>query len=152
VWARASAQLDMAPCACPGGLTGDYRLVAYTDGDIDASGCNSAAPCGGGVAWDGVFHYSSACYWIITEAPSNACIDGQLLDSANSISSGQLKNAIELNTTLCRWEMVLWLMDAGVNYVIWQGVKYTGDTPAGTYQRTGGCDTTTSLEVEAVPA
>jgi hypothetical protein len=33
-----------------------------------------------------------------------------------------------------------------------RGVKYDGQTPAGTYRRTGGCDTTSALEVEEVPA
>ncbi len=124
------------PESCPPGLTGEYRIAGYVDGDLVACAeCldDTNAP------WDGIFGYISSCYWEIDVGGSYSSIDGKLLDLPG-------ENYMQLNPGVA-WEIKISCYSA----VVWQGVKTSGDDPTGTYTRTGGCDVTPSIVIEAVP-
>jgi len=130
-----------APCTCPAGLAAGYRLVGYTDGDLVA--CDSCDDDLSMTVWDGSFPtLISGCNW---QEQSNRRINGK---QAVAGADQTLKLDVE-GDPVCKWIIVIYCSYPATE--IWAGEKTTGLSPEGTYTRTGGCDTTAELEVEAIP-
>jgi len=129
-----------APCECPSGLTGDYRISGYSDTYFDVSGCSSCASSAG-TPWNGVFPNQALCSWVDFSGGSingkDRGICGLGLDESGDPD--------------CKWTMLIECYDGSIGYpVIWVGEKDTGNDPTGVYNRTGGCDprlTVTVVEV-----
>ena len=124
------------PASCtPGEFTGTYRLVGYSDGDLTAcSVCvdDTSTP------WDGTIPYEFSCTWGNYSWPA-------------SISGKEFAFAY-INFATDRWLLqISCANDNSDPEFIWLGEKLTGDNPAGTYNRTSGCDNTSTLEIEAIP-
>ena len=120
----------------------DYEINGYSDGDLSrCTSCNVVSGAGG---WNGKFGaYSGTCgWWRAAEGDPAKSFDGHAFNDTLSriILSGS------------KWRMQLYCNDSSFNnYKIWSGEKATGSTPAGTYTRTGGCETTpTSLNIQEV--
>lgn len=150
-----------APCECPeSGLSDYYRLADYTDGDLTGcETCTDVTGVPGFAPWDGGFERwyplgVGACVWssVITFSGTMPSISGK----AGMYIYNPLPNAaqyIELVTSGdpdCYWRLTIGCTDGSGNIVImWRGTKSTGDTPAGTYTRDEGCDSISSLQIEA---
>ena len=165
-----------APCICPEGLAAYYRLKDYSDGDLsvggDCSVCTDAIPSDAWFAqwgqprwaytfpaWDGTFYLAPSpfeCWWF----PSNSLsISGKIASWVSGTGSG---TALLLwSDSSCYWELTIicyavkwqypgWFSGGGGG-TIWTGKKRIGVTPVGVYERTFGCDVTSTLEIEACP-
>lgn len=146
VYSPATGQLAMncepsAPCECPSGLADCYRLVGYSDGDIQA--CPDCLDDTSSTIWDGTFTRSDfQCRWAPSSSPLR--MDDKRLEFSYLV----------LNTDDdpdCYWELSIECEWGGISLTIWYGTKATGESPVGTYTRVSGCDTTSALEVEECP-
>jgi len=136
---------------CPEGLDSCYQITGYSDGDLSAcDDCDDFESS----AWDGTFpRPGGTCEWKITGVVSpNPSIDGKdIRGGANGAPT-----RVYLDTANKKWKVEIGCDkkigdDAYDYYPIWHGEKASGQTPEGTYTRTSGCDTTSSLEIEACP-
>ena len=133
--------LEPAPCFCPTGLATSYAIMV--DGITACTNC-SAGNCSTFEDWDGTFQFLSNCRWLALNAnyttwPIGHCF--QLDDVDLSVAQ------IELNTGLCQWVLTLNCFNSSSGNTLWQGIKTTGLTPAGTYTQTDGCSGPSTIEV-----
>lgn len=125
-----------APCACPEGLTGNYRIAGYVDGDLTpCDECvTSAYP-----TWDGSFVWDLDCQWFSTPVPC-------------SMSGKTISASLALDTGLCVWYLLIECDDGNLGYpTVWYGEKAVGSDPTGVYNWVAGCDLTSALTIEAAP-
>lgn len=139
-WAALVA--DGTPCH---GLVAAYRIKGYTPGDFTAcSSCdNSALP-----AWPGTFtviNDAVICRWLAVLDDDTYSISGKRMDSLT---------VVRLSAPDCQWLLRIYCFQAPITvHLIWEGTKDTGSTPAGIYTKTAStmCDSTSTIEIEAVP-
>jgi len=123
-------------CDCPVGLNWCYGIADYTDGDLEA--CGGCTPDGFSPGWLGWFMTPTDCVWPGDPGFAQS-IDGKALD----------RDATRLYLDGCTWTVEVWCQS---DTLIWSGEKaFDAGDPEGTYDRTGGCDATSSLEIEACP-
>ncbi|MBL4700332.1 hypothetical protein JYU15_02280 [bacterium AH-315-I18] len=134
-------QLTPAPCLCPTSLANSYAM--------QPAGLTACAICSGGScsttqSWDGTFQYLSNCTWLALNSNYTTWTAGQCfnIDGAN-LSTAQ----IELNPYDCQWELTLNCYSSSSDNTLWQGVKTTGNSPAGIYTKILGCTGPNTLEV-----
>ena len=138
--------IEALPGATPLVIPTCYKISGYVDGDFNLTTCPNKASSGAG-AWDGSFPayapQGGYCDWMIQNAdPTSYSISGKQL-------SGVDYSHIAFNASTCQWNLLLGTYSGGAESDIWFGYKSTGNTPAGVYTRTGGCDPTTSLTIVA---
>ncbi len=136
-----------APCECPEGLATCCRIADYTDGDLTACvDCDDASVYGSPAAWDGVFGVGFACEWY---GGGSLAISGKFSAYDHNIS------LIDKGGGVCAWQLSIYCTASGEPSLIWRGEKLTGADQYGIYTRlaglAGGCDTTSTLVVEACP-
>jgi hypothetical protein len=132
-------ETDMAvPATCPAAWqVAPYYKVDATDlMAINPAACTTCK-ASAGVAWDGQFGSgpTAACSWLVYTTASGPNLGGKELFASGS--------DVKLVPST-KWTLVIKCAPqnpAGIAKVIWQGDKTDGDTPAGTYTRTGGCST-----------
>jgi len=124
---------DSAPCDCPEGLADCYRIANYSDGDIPAGDCEECTDDEENIPWDGVFESDQAdCVWV------NAGEDVNSIDGKEMISA---RLELFVNED-CYWRLFIECLDEADPFdfpIIWEGIKFDGQTPEGVYNRTGGC-------------
>jgi hypothetical protein len=121
-----------------------YRLKAYTDGDLAASSCSD---CRNGFSswpvWDGSFPNKDSCLRWNSGLTGGIRIDGKDFRKISTLLYWDSDN--------CRWALDIMCTGTASNSYVWRGYKDSGCKPEGTYTRSEGCDTTSSLEIEACP-
>jgi hypothetical protein len=137
---------DDCPCEEPCDEQCDYRIKGYTDGDLaNCSSCDDSEAR----AWPGVFKFHNGAYrasWYVDNCPdiSAFSVSGKLLSDVQTSLWHSAEQRLYLSIS-CHQS------SPGVNHVIWRGEKTAAGGRAGVYTRTSGCDTTSSLEIEACP-
>jgi len=141
-------------CCCPCEL----MINGYSDGDLTGCSVCDAADAGQTV-WDGKFgildpddcssattgtkynaNHNLDCSGGTDNRPSNWQIDGKDVGFTVPFISYDGSN----------WVLSITCQAGGGGQDLWQGTKL-GTGPLGTYTRTAGCDTTSSLEIVEVP-
>jgi hypothetical protein len=124
-----------APCSCPVGLDDVYVIAGGFDFDtcICAGFTPKVGQCMTGDAI-AVSRSDTACFW---QCPILGDCPGQ--EDYGSAT-------IELDTINCRWVLSIGSSTDGGDD-IWLGYKSVGLTPAGTYTRASGCDSTATMTV-----
>jgi hypothetical protein len=137
---------DDCPCEEPCDEQCDYRIKGYTDGDLAAcSSCDDSEAR----AWPGVFKFHNGFYrasWYVDNCPdiSAFSVSGKLLNGLETAQGHSSEHWYFLRI-VCLQSSPL------VNHTIWHGKRASAGGRAGVYTRTSGCDTTSSLEIEACP-
>jgi len=141
-----------APCSCPSGLAACYQIADY----VDASTFAACTACTNDNTrpWDGQFDYrefSNVCEWHWWDPADTPLIT--IGGKVPGIFTPETR--LWLDTENCLWKIEVYCHQGAPvdeDHLIWSGQKATGQTPIGTYTRTGGCDTGLSaLEIEACP-
>ena len=148
---------DACPCLCDSSGS-QYRLKAYTDGDLAASTCTNCQDLPGGEtgsAWGGDFNHRGSgagtddtCYWEYRYGGALWI----LIDGKTVYKSETYVYRTRDESGACHWVMQIACQGPADPYlhVLWSGAKSTGQTPAGVYTRTGGfLASPSSLEVES---
>lgn len=130
-----------APCFCPGNLASSYAINPQL---LSACASCEGGSCSTTESWDGTFQQYGTCNWQGLNAQYTNWTAGQCfeLDSKN-LSTIQIR----LDPYDCQWVLTLNCFSSGGENTIWEGVKTTGLTPSGLYNRTNGCSLPMSLEV-----
>jgi hypothetical protein len=125
------------------------RIAGYVDGDIDASGLGCGASFGTPRQWDGYWFNgtTSQCSW---NPKNDGGLSAERIDAPHgNIGLDQGNSILFLDTSnpTPRWTMIVKCFG---QHNLWTGYKYTGNTPAGTYIRASGNETTTAFVVSVV--
>lgn len=90
-------------------------------------------------AWDGCLAFNLSDAW-----QSDGFLDGDYLKTP---ADHLIQATIDHDGTECLFRLTVSCRNGGSDVLVWQGEKEEGDNPCGTYYRTDGCDTKTSMVV-----
>jgi hypothetical protein len=148
--------LDM-PSVCDDFSTNGYYLVDMDGGSFNASGCTQCEDSSQTV-WDGAFDEAMGVF--CDNSPNNyyANYFGALYGWDDySVGGKKIYYAQDFFAASYSYYYYVWIGCAydsgGGSYgdqSVWEGYKYCGVTPAGEYERTGGCDSTSTVTVAAL--
>ncbi len=128
------------PCAANCAALADcYRIVDYGAPFVFAP-CAECMDLAGPPSFAGLYTRNGTdCIWA---SAAGISIEGKH-------SGGGM---LSLFVPTCTWYLDLFCTEApSTPVLIWSGTKAVGNTPAGTYARTGGCDTTGTIAIEVCP-
>lgn len=127
--------IDYVPCPFPTGIEDlDFAIDGYINTFFDVSACDGAASAL--QDWNGEFtDFNGGQYWDIDSSnyPSNLSINGKRL-TGGWITYNESSCADPNTLSKAFWTVEIW---GGDNFesLIWAGVKYDGNTPAGVYNK-----------------